>query len=401
MIKICIIGLGYVGLPLALTFSKKFETIGFDNNNVRIKNLKNKIDNNSEFSKKDFYDKNINFTSTIEETKNCNYYIICVPTPVDKKNNPDLSPLKKAFDFLQKIIKVGDTVVLESTVYPGITNHFGDFLQKKTSLIKNKDFFMCYSPERINPGDNTKELHKINKIFSTEIKNKNKINEIKKIYKLASKKIIFSQKIEEAEAAKVIENIQRDLNIALFNEILMICDKLKINFNQVIKLAATKWNFINFKPGLVGGHCLPVDPYYLAHISRKKKLKIITTLSGRKTNSYMKDFVLKKFNEISKKKNIKLNHKILIIGLTYKYGVADMRNSLNFQIFKKIQKKYPHTKGYDPFIKNQKNIIQSKDISKYDFFVFLSDGNKYKGIFNKLKKTKKNIIDPFCYYTNK
>ena len=302
MINICIFGLGYVGLPLALSFSKKFNTVGFDINTKRISRLKKNIDDNNEFSPKDFKNKKIFFSSNINHIKKCNYYIICVPTPVKLNKKPDLSALKKSFSDLKNLIKKNDSVIVESTVYPGVTNMLGNYLEKNSKLKKNLDFYLCYSPERITPGDNTKKLQKIDKIFSTESDNKIKINELKNIYKLVSKKIIFSTSIAESEMAKVIENIQRDLNIALFNEVLMVCDRLNLNFNEVIKLASTKWNFIKFKPGLVGGHCLPVDPHYLSHIAKKNKVKLATTLAGRKTNSYMRDYVLNKFKIFEKKK---------------------------------------------------------------------------------------------------
>ena len=215
MINICVFGLGYVGLPLALSFSKKYNTVGFDVDTKKIVRLQKNIDGNKEFSPKDFKNKKILFSSEINHIKKCNYYIICVPTPINKKKEPDLSALKKSFFVLKNLIKKNDTIIVESTVYPGVTNMFGDYIEKNSKLKKNKDFYLCYSPERINPGDNTKKLKKIDKIFSTESNNNKKINEIKKIYKLVSKKLIFSKSIAESETAKVIENIQRDLNIAL------------------------------------------------------------------------------------------------------------------------------------------------------------------------------------------
>jgi len=400
MIKICVIGLGYVGLPLALNVSKKFKTIGFDINKKRIAQLKKHSDNNFEFKKKDFKNKNIQFTDKLNKINNCTYYIICVPTPIDLKNKPELSALRKTFHMLKEIIKIDDTVVLESTVYPGITNNFGNFLQKHTGLKSNEDFFICYSTERINPGDNTKKLNQIDKIFSTKIKDKRKINDIKKIYSLVSKKLIFTKNIQESEAAKVIENIQRDLNIAFYNEILMICDKLKLNFSEVIRLASTKWNFLKFNPGLVGGHCLPVDPYYLSYISKKNNLNLKTTLAGRDTNNSMKKYVLDKFKEYFKYNNLSHKSKILIIGITYKYGVSDMRNSMNYEIFKKIKKQCPKTLSYDPFINIQDNLVKIPNLTKIDGFLFLSNGEKFKKIYSLLKTNKKKIIDPFKYYLN-
>ena len=270
MLKIGVIGLGYVGLPISLFISKYFKTIGFDIDKIRISNLKKKIDNNSEFKKKDFQKKKIKFSSILKDLQECNFYIICVPTPIKKNKIPDLNPVKKSFEILSKVIKKNDIIVLESTVYPGITNKYSKFLETKTNLKINKDFHVCYSPERINPGDKKNSLTKIEKIIAYEGKNLSIKKKIFKVYKNLSKKIIFSKLINEAETAKTIENIQRDLNISLFNEILLICIKLNLNFKEVIKLAKTKWNFLEFDPGLVGGHCLPVDPYYLTHAASKK-----------------------------------------------------------------------------------------------------------------------------------
>ena len=401
MIKICVFGLGYVGLPIALNISKKFNTIGFDINKDRVNSLIKKIDTNKEFNKKDFNKLKLNFSHVLDKISDCTYYIICVPTPVNSKKKPDLTALNQTFNSLKNIIKKNDTVILESTVYPGVTKIFGEKIQRFTNLKMNKDFFLCYSPERINPGDHTKKLNNINKIFSTETNNKKKINEIKSIYKLISKNIIFSNKIAESETAKVIENIQRDLNIAFYNEVLMVCDKLKLNFNEVIKLASSKWNFLKFNPGLVGGHCLPVDPYYLSYISSKNKLKLKTTLAGRETNNYMEKFVLNKFNDHLISNNLNKNIKILIVGITYKYGVSDMRNSINYKIFKKIKKNYPQTMIYDPFVKLEHNLTNLKKLNQIDVFLFLTMGPKFQKIFSKLRSDQKRIIDPFNYYINK
>jgi len=404
MIKICIIGLGYVGLPLCLKISKKYETIGFDIDTNRIKNLSNKIDTNNEFKKNEFKNRKLYFTSKISEIKNCNFYIICVPTPITKKNIPDLSPVKKSFITISKVLKKNDLVVLESTVYPGLTSKYAKYLEKKTGLVNNKDFYLCYSPERINPGDKRNNLTKINKVFAVKTKNKKIINLIKKVYKNLCNKLIISNLIEEAETAKVIENIQRDINIAIFNEILTICEKLKINFSEVIRLAKTKWNFINFKPGLVGGHCLPVDPFYLSYIAKKKKLRTITTLAGRETNDNMEKYVLNLFKSFIKKKNINQNNcKVLLVGLSYKYGVADTRNSINMNIYDKIKRISKKTFYFDPFLtdKNLKSIENLNNINKLDVVIFLTKGKLYEKLYKKIVMKKPNIIlDPFYYYKN-
>ena len=311
----CIIGLGYVGLPLALEIAKKYETVGFDINKKRIKTLKKKIDLNNNLKKENFLNKKIIFTNQLDKIGNCNFFIISVPTPVYKNNTPNLEPLELSVRNLSKIIKRNDIIVIESTVYPGVTEKLTRYIENKTKLIENKDFFIVYSPERINSGDKKNTLRKIDKILAFKIKNKEAKIKILKIYSCISKSLIYTSGIKEAETAKVIENIQRDLNIALMNEILMICEKLKINYSEVLRLAKTKWNFINFIPGLVGGHCLPVDPYYLSNIAKKNRINLNVTLAGRKTNDQMEVFVinfLKKLLNI-KKKRLK-NTNILIVG---------------------------------------------------------------------------------------
>ncbi len=278
MIKVCIIGLGYVGLPICLKISSFFNTVGFDINKKRIQLLNKGLDVNNEFKKKDFVKKKIFFSSNQKDLAKCNFYIICVPTPITKSKKPDLIYIEKSFKSISLVLKKNDIIVLESTVYPGVTRTFIKKLEKKTKLKNNKDFFTCYSPERINPGDKKFELSKINKILAYEGNSQNTKKKIKLIYSKICKKIVFTNKIEEAEIAKGIENIQRDLNIALYNEILLICRKLNLNFNEVIRLASTKWNFLKFLPGLVGGHCLPVDPYYLTYIANKNNYKSKVTL---------------------------------------------------------------------------------------------------------------------------
>ena len=292
---------------------------------------------------------------------------------------------------------------MESTVYPGVTKKFTKFLEQKTKLKNNRDFYVCYSPERINPGDAENNLTKINKILAIETKNKKVIENIKKVYNNFCKKLIFTTHIQEAETAKAIENIQRDLNIAIFNEVLMICEKLKINFTEVIRLANTKWNFIKFQPGLVGGHCLPVDPFYLSYIAKKKNFKAITTLSGRKTNDSMKHYVLDKFSKFIKKNRInRKNIKILIVGLSYKYGVADMRNSINYEIFLSLKNKFKNTSCFDPFVTQYDANLKLNEtkINSFDTVMFLSKGKIFQEIYNKIKlKKPKIILDPFYYYS--
>ena len=400
MIKICVIGLGYVGLPVALGISSKFETLGFDISKKRIKELTVKFDSNKEYSKSHFDRKKIKFSNNLKDLKNPNVYIICVPTPVKKNNLPDLSHIKKSISFISPFIKSKDIIILESTVYPGVTEHFAKFLELKTGLKNNKDFFMCYSPERINPGDKTKRIRNINKVFAVNTNNKFILIKIKKIYKFISKKIIFSKKIREAETAKAIENTQRDLNIAFFNEILILSQKMNLNFNEIIKLASTKWNFIKFQPGLVGGHCLPVDPYYLSYIAKKNKFRTNTLLSGRSTNDYMMNYVISEILKCIKKNKLNNKVKILILGISYKYGVSDLRNSLGLKIFSNLKKKYKNTYYYDPFVNIKNKLTDIKKLKNFKLIIFLSSGKKYETVFSRAIKNNLLILDPFNYFLN-
>ena len=258
-----IIGLGYVGLPIFLRLKKRFQTIGFDINKSRIDSLSKKKDLNKEFSSNELkLEKNSFFTNDIIQLKESNFFIVTVPTPIYPDNTPDLRNLIDVSHILKKVLKKGDIVFFESTVYPGVTENIcTPILEKGSKLQNNADFFVGYSPERINPGDKDHSIEKISKVVAIK---KEKHFQAKNIYKYLAKNLILTENIQEAEASKVIENIQRDLNIGLMNEIYKVCSKSNINFSKVIKLASSKWNFINYKPGLVGGHCLPVDPYYFS-----------------------------------------------------------------------------------------------------------------------------------------
>jgi UDP-N-acetyl-D-galactosamine dehydrogenase len=352
-IRPCIVGLGYVGLPIFLRLSKNYSTIGFDINKSRIKELKSKIDLNSEYKKKELIlNNNSNFTYNEKDIQSCNFFIITVPTPIYKNKKPDLRPLILATKIISKFIKKNDIVFYESTVYPGVTEEVCTKIIEKISKLKSQqDFFVGYSPERINPGDSVHKVEKINKIVAFkevpyEIKNK-----IINVYKKISKKIILSNSIKESETSKVIENVQRDINIAFVNEIFMICQKLDLNFSNIIKLASTKWNFLKFSPGLVGGHCLPVDPYYLYALAKKNNINAKFMLAGRNVNNEMENFVYK---SIIQKINSFSCKKILIAGATYKANVADVRNSLALNIYKRLKKnKNFNTYCFDPVINNK------------------------------------------------
>ena len=344
--------------------------------------------------------KKIKFSNKKQDLADSNIYIICVPTPIRKNNLPNLSYIKNSVSFISKNIKVGDIIILESTVYPGVTEKFSEFLETKSGLKNNKDFYMCYSPERINPGDNSKNLNNINKIFAINSKNKKIISKIEKVYKLISKKLIFTKNIKEAETAKAIENTQRDLNIALFNEILILSKKINLNFNEIIKLASTKWNFIKFKPGLVGGHCLPVDPYYLSFIAKKNKFKTNTLLSGRSTNNKMKNYVINEILKCIRKNELNNKAKILVLGISYKYGVSDLRNSLGLDIFNSLKKKRKNTYFYDPFVNIKNKYKNIKNLKNFKLIIFLSSGKKYKPVFKTAIKNNILILDPFNYFLN-
>ena len=395
-----VIGLGYVGLPLFIRLQKKFRTIGFDTDISRILKLNHKVDINKEFSKKDLIlKKGSFFTKKISRLKKSNFFIITVPTPVNKNNIPNLKYLKKSCLIVGKILKKNDIVFFESTVYPGVTENFcAKILEKKSKLRLNRDFFIGYSPERINPGDKNHSVDKIFKIVSTN--NQSTMKVAKKVYSCISKKLTFTFNIKEAESAKVIENIQRDLNIGLMNEIYKVCYKSNINFKNVIKLASTKWNFLKFNPGLVGGHCLPVDPYYYSSFAKKYGVKTNLILSGRKVNNSMYKFVYSKLvNEI---KDLKIDFKdsrLLILGLTYKKNVSDIRNSYAINVVKLLEKRFRILDVYDPLLKNKKltdiKIIENLKIANYDLVINLVNHDIFKSIISKIKKSKKKYLELF------
>jgi len=394
-LKPCVIGLGYVGLPLFLNLARKYKSFGYDNNKKRILELKKGKDIYSEVKKKDLVNRNFNFTFEIEKIRKCNVFIVTVPTPVFKNKTPDLTHIKDICSKLSKLIKPKDVIIFESTVYPGLTEKFCVPILEKNSLLRNgKDFFVGYSPERVNPGDKKHKLKNIYKILAYP--HKYKSNDIKKIYSLVSKKVIFTTNIEEAETAKVFENIQRDVNIALINEFYLICKKLKLNFKNILNLASSKWNFIKFYPGLVGGHCLPVDPYYLSFKAIKSNYKPKILLAGRHVNDSMVKYVENAFLKFLKKKEL-ISKKILLTGLTYKPEVADLRNSLSLKIFKNLKKSF-NISGFDHTLSDavaKKYQIYNKFNQIKNFNIFLKLTNHKK--INYYLSNKKNIIvfDPF------
>ena len=397
-LKLAIIGLGYVGLPLAVEFAKNRTVKGYDKNIQRIKELKLGIDKTLEINGGKFKSiKNLDFFAELDEIKSCNCFVITVPTPITKKNKPDLSFLLKATKDVGKILKPNDIVIYESTVYPGCTEEkCVPLLESVSGLRYNNDFFCGYSPERINPGDKNHTIRDIKKIVSGS--NEKITSIIDSLYReIIDAGTYKVNSIIVAEAAKVIENTQRDLNIALLNELSIIFDKLKINTSEVISAAKTKWNFMPFLPGLVGGHCIGVDPYYLTHKAEKLGYKSKIILAGRKLNNNMSSHVVNKFIKHLKIKKIKIkNAKVLLLGLTFKENCPDLRNSKIKDIFEKLKNKNLKIDLYDPLAdsKEIKSYYGKKQISKFLF-------NKYDGIIisvphKKIKSMGINFIKSLC-----
>lgn len=326
--KIAVIGLGYVGLPLALVFAKKFSVIGFDISEPRVEMMKNGIDPSRELEGDAFNDKDIIFTADPDDLKEAQFFVVAVPTPIDEHKNPNLKPVISASETVGKALKKGDYVIFESTVYPGCTEEDCIPIIEKVSGLKfNKDFKVGYSPERINPGDKERTVETILKIVSGS--DEESLEEIAKVYEEIIKAGVYkASSLKVAEAAKVIENTQRDLNISLMNELAIIFDKLGIDTQEVLKAAGTKWNFLKFFPGLVGGHCIGVDPYYLVHKSKQIGYDPQVILSGRRINDGMPAFIAKRLVQklIQKGKNPQ-DTKILVMGITFKEDVSDIRNS--------------------------------------------------------------------------
>lgn len=345
-LKIAIIGLGYVGLPIAEAFSKHFLVVGYDINKSRISDLKNNIDSNDIRNKiKKKFSKNLTFTNKKEDIRNCDIFIITVPTPVSIKNVPDLKFLDKAINDLISFNLKDKFIVVESTVYPTLCAKYIKLIQLKKNLLIDKDFCFGFSPERINPSDNFYTIKNIDKIVSSNsIKS---TNFLKKLYSKIVNKVHVSNSIEDAEMAKIIENTQRDINIAFINEISIICNKLNLNFKNVLNLASTKWNFLKFNPGLVGGHCISVDPYYLTYVLEKANYKPQVILSGRNINENYHKNIISFFTNKFKSKKIN----ILIAGITYKEDCNDVRNSKAFNLSIELKKKYSKVDLYDPNIK--------------------------------------------------
>ncbi len=351
-IKISVIGLGYVGLPVAVAFSKaNYQVVGYDLKKERINRLKLYQDETGEVSSRELKKINIKFSYNCEDIKNSNFHIITVPTPIDEYKNPDLSFIENASETIGKIIKKNDIVIIESTVYPGVTEDVVvPILEKFSKLSLNKDFSVGYSPERINPADKTHKFENIKKVVSAS--NLQALDLIEKVYGSVIKAGIYkAPNIKVAEAAKVIENTQRDLNIAFMNELVKIFNSLDISTNDVLDAANTKWNFLPFKPGFVGGHCIGVDPYYLIHKSQQAGVMPDLLLSARKINDGMSNYFAQRIFKLLNEKKLNINEsKILILGLSFKEDCPDIRNSKIFDLILELKKFNANVDVYDPLV---------------------------------------------------
>jgi len=408
--KIAIIGLGYVGLPLAHAFSKKYEVVGLDIDQSRINELSNGFDRTlelDEYQLKESIENKMFFTSKIEDTKDCDVYIVTVPTPIDNDNEPDLTPLVKSSQSVAKVLKKDNIVIYESTVYPGVTEDICvPELEKGSGLKFNQDFFCGYSPERINPGDKEHTVTKILKITSGSTP------EIaQKVDKLYASIIIagthLAPSIKVAEAAKVIENTQRDVNIALMNELAMIFDMMDIDTNAVLEAAATKWNFIKLSPGLVGGHCIGVDPYYLTHKAQSLGYTPNLILGARQINNGISKLIADKAIKYMVKADKKLNGaNVLVLGVTFKENCPDMRNTKVLDIIKELKEYECNVDVYDYWVdkSDRKTKIHVPFIDrlpfgdkKYDAIIVAVGHDKFKEItqdeYEKLSNGTPIIID--------
>jgi len=391
--KIALIGLGYVGLPLAVEFGKKFEVIGFDTSKDRIDLLKKNEDPNLEINKNEFATSSyLSFSNSIDDIKDCNIYIVTVPTPIDNHKKPDLTALKKSSETVGSVLKKDNIVIYESTVYPGATEEFCvPILEKQSGLKFNTDFYCGYSPERINPGDKKHKLTDIKKVTAgstPEI-----ALEVDELYKeIIVAGTYKAENIKVAEAAKVIENTQRDLNIALINELALIFNKMNIDTEAVLNAASTKWNFLPFRPGLVGGHCIGVDPYYLTHKANMLGYKPEIILAGRKLNDNMGSYVANEVLKLMTKKCIQVEKaNILIMGLTFKENCPDYRNTRVIDLVKEFKNFSCNVDVYDPWV-NKRLVadeykfepISEPTKGKYDAIILAVAHDKFKSLSEKL-----------------
>jgi UDP-N-acetyl-D-galactosamine dehydrogenase len=410
--KLAVIGLGYVGLPIALEFAKKLKVIGFDINAKRVEMMRNKIDPSQELESSAFDDTDIEFTNDLDVLRQANFFIVAVPTPVDDHNVPDLVPVQRASETIGKVVKKGDYVVFESTVYPGCTEEDCLPIIEKLSGAKNIiDFKLGYSPERINPGDKEHTLSSIVKVVSGC--DAESLDVIAKVYELVVKAGVHkASSIKVAEAAKIIENTQRDLNIALMNELSIIFDRMNINTYEVLEAAGTKWNFLRFQPGLVGGHCIGVDPYYLTHKSKELGYDSQVILAGRVINDGMAGYVAKKILQhiIQHNGNVK-DAKVLIMGATFKENVSDIRNSKVADVVKELKSYSLNVDVADPHaesdeLEHEYGFSLTADLSNdYDAVIVTVPHNAYKQLddayFSSITKPHALVADLKGIYRGK
>ena len=415
-VRIAIIGLGYVGLPLAIEFGKKYSVIGFDIDNSRVTELKNGIDKTLEADLESMFEatrgdtkSGLNFSSKYEDLKRCNIYIVTVPTPIDHFKKPDLNPLLKASEMLGKVLKKGDIVIYESTVYPGCTEEdCVPVLERFSSLKFNQDFYCGYSPERINPGDKINTLTKIKKVTSGSTPDIAKqVDDLYKSIIIAGTHLAPSIKV--AEASKAIENAQRDVNISFVNELSLIFDRMGIDTHDVLEAAGTKWNFLQYKPGLVGGHCIGVDPYYLAHKAESLGYYPQVILSGRRVNDNMGIFVANKVLKLMISKGIAIKGaKVLVLGITFKENCPDIRNSKVIDIIKELHQFGLMIDVFDPqadikAVKEEYQINLLKNIgNNYDAIVLAVSHDEFNKInFKKITSSTSIIFDTKAFIDRK
>lgn len=389
--KLAVIGLGYVGLPIALAFAKKIKVIGFDINAERVDMMRRGIDPSKELSAAAFENCDITFTNDLEVLREANFFIVAVPTPVDEHNVPNLIPVQKASETIGKVLKKGDYVVFESTVYPGCTEEdCVPIIEKHAGLKMNTDYKIGYSPERINPGDKEHTIGSIIKVVSGCCAES--LDTIAKVYELVvTAGVHKASSIKVAEAAKIIENTQRDLNIALMNELSIIFDRMNINTYEVLEAAGTKWNFLKFQPGLVGGHCIGVDPYYLTHKSKELGYDSQVILAGRVINDGMAEYVAKKVLQyiIQHNGNIKQS-KVLIMGATFKENVSDIRNSKVADVVKELKEFSLNVEVVDPCANSEE--LQAE----YGFKLVPEPSQDYDAVIvTVLHQEYKNLTDDY------
>jgi len=385
-IKIAIIGLGYVGLPLAVEFGKIYDTLGFDINKARIKELEKGFDRTNEVEPELLKEaEKLKFSNNIEDLKSSNIYIITVPTPIDKNKTPDLSPLRSASKMLSQVVGKDDIVIYESTVYPGATEEVClPIIEEGSGLTFNKDFFAGYSPERINPGDKVHRVVNITKVTSgstPEIADK-----VDALYaSIITAGTYKASSIRVAEAAKVIENTQRDVNIGLINELSLIFNRLGIDTEEVLKAAGTKWNFLPFRPGLVGGHCIGVDPYYLTYKAQEIGYNPEMILAGRRINDSMGEYVVSQVIKLMLEKRIHINGaKILMMGLTFKENCPDLRNTRVTDMLEEFNKYGATVDVHDPWVDAEEakqeygiSLVEQPKSSEYDAMILAVSHNQF------------------------